>query len=263
MKKASTRRRGGALAAAAVAALMSTEPAAAQAAAAAEAGDAQQVAAPATGPADAAVFRQAQAFRGTKITVSTNERRLRLVAGNDTLMDVAVAIGMNDGFQFEDREFFFRTPTGRRTVRLKEENPVWTPPDWHYMEKAAARGLELVRLQRGDTVRLSDDTFITIIGDQVGRINQFGNFWPFTPGIEIVFDERIFMPPFGTAQRRVPDALGPYKLDLGDGYLIHGTHIYNEDSIGQAVSHGCVRMNNDDLERLYTLVRTGVPVFIY
>ena len=61
----------------------------------------------------------------------------------------------------------------------------------------------------------------------------------------------------------MPDALGPFKLDMGGGYLIHGTHIYNEDSIGAAVSHGCVRMNNDDLDRLYHLVETGVPVFIF
>ena len=59
------------------------------------------------------------------------------------------------------------------------------------------------------------------------------------------------------------DALGPYKLDMGDGYLIHGTHIYNEDSIGDAVSHGCVRMENSDLERLYYMVEPGTPVFIF
>ena len=99
--------------------------------------------------------------------------------------------------------------------------------------------------------------------DQVGRLNQNGHFWAFTPGLEIVFDGKIFMPPFGTAQRRVTDALGPYKLDLGDGYLIHGTHIYNEESVGSAVSHGCVRMTNTDLDRLYYMVERGVPVFIY
>ncbi len=60
----------------------------------------------------------------------------------------------------------------------------------------------------------------------------------------------------------MPDALGPFKLDMGDGYLIHGTHYYNEESIGEAVSHGCVRMNNDDLTRLYRLVPRGTVVEI-
>jgi lipoprotein-anchoring transpeptidase ErfK/SrfK len=101
------------------------------------------------------------------------------------------------------------------------------------------------------------------LASNVGRLNQFGNFYPFPAGTEIIFDGKVFMPPIGTVQRRIPDALGPYKLDTGDGYLIHGTHIFNEDSIGQAVSHGCVRMTNEDLERLYPLVPVGTPVFIF
>jgi lipoprotein-anchoring transpeptidase ErfK/SrfK len=110
---------------------------------------------------------------------------------------------------------------------------------------------------------LADSSYLVTIRGQVGRVNRNGHFWAFTPGTEIIFDGKIFIPPMGTAQRRVPNALGPYKLDMGGGYLIHGTHIYNEDSIGEAVSHGCVRMHNDDLERLYHLVEEGVPVFIY
>src|SRR5690606_29075350 len=93
-------------------------------------------------------------------------------------------------------------------------------------------------------------------------LHTSGNFWPFTPGNEIIFDGKIFVPPFGTAQRAVPDALGPYKLDTGDGYLIHGTHIYNEDSVGDAVSHGCVRMRNDDLAILYQVVPVGTAVAV-
>jgi hypothetical protein len=214
-------------------------------------------------PANAAVFRAAQAHRGPKIMVSTNERRLRLVSGRDTLLDVSAAIGMGRDFVYEDRKFRFETPTGRRRVLSKSESPVWTVPDWHYMEKAAARDLELVRLKQGDTVELGDGSQLVVQDDQVGRVNHFGNFWAFEPGTEIVFDGRIFMPPFGTAQRRVPDALGPYKLDLGNGYLIHGTNIFNEDTIGDAVSHGCVRLDNTDLDRLYHMVDAGIPVFIY
>jgi len=216
-----------------------------------------------TEPLNPRVLRQAQAYRGTKIMVSVNERRLRLVSGRDTLMDVSVAVGMGKDFEYGGRSFRFETPTGRRRVLSKSPNPVWTVPEWHYMEKSAHRGLELVRLEKDDRVELSDGSFIVVIDDQVGRINQHGHFWAFTPGLEIVFDGKIFMPPMHTKQRRVPDALGPYKLDLGDGYLIHGTHIYNEDSVGSAVSHGCVRMTNQDLDRLYFMVESGVPVFIY
>ena len=100
-------------------------------------------------------------------------------------------------------------------------------------------------------------------GKEVGRVNQFGNFWPFEPGLEIIFDGKVFVPPMGTEQRAVPDALGPYKLDTGDGYLLHGTNIFNEEEIGEAVSHGCVRLRNEDLEALYPQVPVGTPVFIF
>jgi hypothetical protein len=46
----------------------------------------------------------------------------------------------------------------------------------------------------------------------------------------------------------------------GDGQIaIHGTD--NPGDIGRAISHGCVRLNNDDIMRLSTLP-LGTPVFI-
>lgn len=44
------------------------------------------------------------------------------------------------------------------------------------------------------------------------------------------------------------------------GYGIHGTD--NEASIGTAASHGCVRMRNDDVIRVYDLVSLGTMVKI-
>ncbi|MEX0908048.1 MAG: L,D-transpeptidase [Gemmatimonadota bacterium] len=213
--------------------------------------------------ADAAVYRAADAHSGMKIMVSVNERRLRLISDRDTLLSVPVAVGMGRNFEYNGKVFRFETPTGRRKVLAKSENPLWVPPEWHYMEKAAKRDLELVRLADGDTIELSDESLLVVKGTEIGRVNQFGNFWAFPPGTELIFDGRIFVPPFGTGLRSVPQALGPYKLELGDGYLIHGTHIYNAESVGSAVSHGCVRMNNSELDRLYFMVEPGTPVFIY
>jgi lipoprotein-anchoring transpeptidase ErfK/SrfK len=44
------------------------------------------------------------------------------------------------------------------------------------------------------------------------------------------------------------------------GYGIHGTN--QPDSIGTAVSHGCIRMYNADVEQLFQLVSVGTPVII-
>ncbi len=43
-------------------------------------------------------------------------------------------------------------------------------------------------------------------------------------------------------------------------YGIHGTN--RPSLVGQAVSHGCIRMINQDVEELYLLVDVGTPVKI-
>ena len=69
------------------------------------------------------------------------------------------------------------------------------------------------------------------------------------------------IPPFGTNQRKYKGVLGTHRLDLGDGYGIHGTD--NPASIGHSVSHGCVRLRNEDIDALYPMVEIGTPVYIY
>jgi hypothetical protein len=209
------------------------------------------------------ILANADKHQGLKILVSTEDKWLWLVSGRDTLLSAQVAIGMRSGFTFEGRRFYFETPRSERRVLAKEENPRWNVPEWHYMRRALDNEFDLVRLTKETKHLLDDGSFILTIGNNVGRLNEFGNFWAFPPGMEIMFDGKVFMPPFGTEQRRVPDALGPYKLDTGDGYLLHGTNIFNEESIGQAVSHGCVRLTNEELATLYRLTPVGTPVFIF
>ncbi|MGQ0562070.1 MAG: L,D-transpeptidase [Gemmatimonadota bacterium] len=210
-----------------------------------------------------AIYKAARKYPGAKIMISTRERWLWFVVGRDTLLSAPVAIGTGNDFEWGDKKYRFETPRGRRKVLKKEENPIWTVPEWHYLEKAANRGLEPVYVKPGEIYPLGDGTWIELRDGEVGRVNHFGNFWPFTPGIEILFDGKIFIPPMDSPQRRVPDALGPVKLDMGNGYLIHGTHEYNRDSIGLPASHGCVRMYNDDVVRLAEMVEPGPPVFIF
>lgn len=44
------------------------------------------------------------------------------------------------------------------------------------------------------------------------------------------------------------------------GYGIHGTN--NPGSVGRAVSHGCVRMHNEDVIQVYQTVPLGTLVTI-
>ncbi len=55
--------------------------------------------------------------------------------------------------------------------------------------------------------------------------------------------------------------LGAYAMRLaipGGSYLIHGTN--NPDAVGMAVTHGCLRMYPEDVERLFLAVSVGTPV---
>jgi len=55
--------------------------------------------------------------------------------------------------------------------------------------------------------------------------------------------------------------LGDYALSLGHGYLIHGT-LYQR-FLGLPVTHGCIRLGDDDLEIVYQTLNLGSKVFIY
>jgi lipoprotein-anchoring transpeptidase ErfK/SrfK len=69
------------------------------------------------------------------------------------------------------------------------------------------------------------------------------------------------VPPPEDPKRKVEGELGGYVLNLGDGYLIHGTK--TEELLGHSVSHGCVRLGRDNLKTLYESVPVGTPVYIY
>lgn len=55
--------------------------------------------------------------------------------------------------------------------------------------------------------------------------------------------------------------LGVAWLGLSEGFIgLHGTN--DERTIGRSVSHGCVRHKNADIQRLYSLIPVGTPVYI-
>ena len=57
------------------------------------------------------------------------------------------------------------------------------------------------------------------------------------------------------------DGLDEHNANTQDRFIyIHGTK--HEDKIGEAASHGCVRMRNADVIELFELVDEGTPVVI-
>jgi lipoprotein-anchoring transpeptidase ErfK/SrfK len=55
--------------------------------------------------------------------------------------------------------------------------------------------------------------------------------------------------------------LGDYALAIGDGYLIHGT-IYKR-FLGMPVTHGCIRLNDEDLKVIFNTLSIGSKVYIF
>jgi hypothetical protein len=74
-------------------------------------------------------------------------------------------------------------------------------------------------------------------------------------------EEGLPIPPQDHYSRWEYGVLGDYALSLGDGYLIHGT-IYKR-FLGMPVTHGCVRLNDDDLEVIFNTLNIGSKVFIF
>lgn len=199
------------------------------------------------------------------IVVSIAENRLWYRQGDSVIFTARVATGSGKtlvrgagGSQWK-----FDTPRGRMVVLEKETDPAWIPPDWHYVEAARKRGLGVLHLQRGQSVPLGGGTELTVVGSNVVRRSADGTVVPYqaSDGREIVANGNIVVPPFGTNQRRYPDVLGTHRLKMGDGYAIHGTN--QPATIGHSVSHGCIRLRNDDIQALYDMVPVGTPVYIY
>ena len=55
--------------------------------------------------------------------------------------------------------------------------------------------------------------------------------------------------------------LGDYALEIGNGYMLHGT-LYQR-FLGLPVTHGCVRLGDKDLEVIYNTLSKGSKVYIY
>src|SRR5258706_1541092 len=198
------------------------------------------------------------------IVVSMADHRLWYKQGKQILFDAPVATGSGKELVGGAAgQWRFETPRGRLTVKGKDEDPAWVPPDWHYVEQAHKKGLGIVHLDPGEKIPTGDGVLTTQSGEVVKRYNN-GTTVSLGGGVEgkeIVVNGNIVVPPYGTTARRYMGVLGTRRLELGDSYGIHGTD--HPESIGQSVSHGCVRMRNEDIERLYSMVAVGTPVYIY
>lgn len=148
-------------------------------------------------------------------------------------------------------------------------------PDGHYIVVDTARNrLSIIRRQEVLLTALASTGSGTILNDP----HRPGTQWIFdTPRGEFTIQSKLTNPvwvkpdwafleeglgiPTDAEQRLEPGVLGDYALGFGKGYFIHGT-LYAR-LLGQSVTHGCIRLNDDDLRRVYHLSKVGTTVMIF
>jgi L,D-transpeptidase YbiS len=67
--------------------------------------------------------------------------------------------------------------------------------------------------------------------------------------------------PKDRSNRAEANVLGDYALAFGNGFFIHGT-LYTR-LLGANVTHGCIRINDDLLKKVYATAQPGTPIWIY
>jgi hypothetical protein len=197
---------------------------------------------------------------GFRIVVSLQDKRLWAMVGDDTVLNTTVAVAKGTELKYGNKKWNFDTPRGVRTVLGKEADPVWQPPEWLYAETAVEYGLKLGHLYTTSKVKLADNRILTVRNGEAGVIEN-GEFAALPTDEHIVFGDTLYVPPLGSKNRKVEGELGKYRLNMGDGFLLHGTPY--KDSIGLAATHGCVRLRDEDIEWLYEHVPVGTKVYIY
>lgn len=144
---------------------------------------------------------------GTVVVVDTDSNQIFLVSNGEIVDKGPAATGSGKQLKRGLREWLFHTPRGRMKVLRKIEDPIWTKPDWAFIEEGKP------------------------------------------------------IPPRDSPKRQVKGHLGKYALDLGDGIMIHGTD--DPDSLGKKVSHGCIRVGDELLEKIYQSAAVGTEVYVY
>lgn len=161
-----------------------------------------------------------------------------------------------------------------RHAALKRRLADLAPVGSYIVVDTASNRLYVKRREKVVLTALSSTGSGTILDDP----DRPGARWVFdTPRGEFMVQSRLLDPvwvkpdwafleeglavPADPAQRVERGILGEYALGFGKGYFIHGT-LYTR-LLGKSVTHGCIRLNDEDLRSVYRLSEIGTPIMIF
>lgn len=134
-------------------------------------------------------------------------------------------------------------------------------PDNELMWVEVSLGDRVLRLHQGDKTVLKE---MTVAVGKTLTPTPTGNF----EVMEMVEDPIWQNPWKPSVVYKEGDSANPlgvrwigFKKSGEDDYGIHGTE--NKDSLGKAVTHGCIRLSNEDVSYLYEQLEEGTPVVIH
>jgi L,D-transpeptidase ErfK/SrfK len=162
-----------------------------------------------------------------------------------------------------------------RVARLNPDVNVWIPdpgtvirlPTEHVLPDPPWRGLVInvpeMQLYDFTQVGVEPEVFAIAIGDSIDP-SLHGEFKvgnkrenPAWNVPKSILAERPELPPVVPPGPDNP--LGPFWMTIGStSYGIHGSN--NEWSIGREATHGCIRLYNDQIARLYARTKKGTPL---
>jgi lipoprotein-anchoring transpeptidase ErfK/SrfK len=135
-------------------------------------------------------------------------------------------------------------------------------------QDATAQGsVSSTRTPRQIVVSLTDRKLAVLEGGKILRIFPISVGAAISPSPEGQFEivSRVANPTYYHPGTVIPagndNPIGPRWIGLNQkGYGIHGTN--QPRSVGHAASHGCIRLRNSDVVKLFEMVRTGDVVEI-
>jgi len=189
-------------------------------------------------------------------------------SSNETLLDIARR------YDLGQNEILLANPTVDRW--LPEENSVVVLPNRFILPNVARTGLVLnlpeMRLYYFPKPKPGENPIVITHPVSVGRMD-----WKTPLGKTSIISKKKdpdWRPPqslkdeaIAAGDEPLPDIvkagpdnpLGRYAMRLGiPGYLIHSTN--KPYGVGMRVTHGCLRMYPEDIERLYEGIPVGTPV---
>src|SRR3954462_13772406 len=92
---------------------------------------------------------------GQSIIVPPAENRIYVRRGGQTVFQAVCSTGKGTTLAVDGKTLVFDTPIGRFHIKQKEENPLWVPPDWHYVEEARKNAMRVVRLDPNGAIDAS------------------------------------------------------------------------------------------------------------